>query len=384
LKIRLFPQPQTPVENLMNGRNRFRKAAAAGFMAAFLLTLPGGLRAETPAAETGDPGLEAELVKTETGIYYTVKKGDTLWGLSRKFADSPYLWPDLWSGNPQIANPHRIYPGERIRLYRREDVDRIPAVAVEPPVEATETALVEPLPMEPPVEEKPAKPLGVFNYSRIEQVGFIRKPPVEPYGRIFKVRDPKKMIATDDIVYISHEGGHDLMPGRRYTVYRTTNYVWEETSGEYLGVQHVILGVVEITQDKSDYSVGKVVRAYINIKVDDLLMPYERRLGRINRQPSPKGLSGHVIMAEEHNLIIGDNVIAFIDRGERDGVKPGQAYNVVYRDQGRIQSKAREKIELDPVVFGEFLVIHTEENTATVYITKAVKNITPGTEFVSP
>ncbi|MBW2435566.1 MAG: LysM peptidoglycan-binding domain-containing protein, partial [Deltaproteobacteria bacterium] len=59
------------------------------------------------------------IIKHETGFYYTVQKGDTLWDLSRKFSDSAWLWPEMWRENSQIANPHRIYPGERIRLFRR-------------------------------------------------------------------------------------------------------------------------------------------------------------------------------------------------------------------------------------------------------------------------
>ena len=60
-----------------------------------------------------------EKVTYETGFYYTVQPGDTLWDLSRKFSDTPWQWPEMWQENDQIANPHRIYPGERIRLYRR-------------------------------------------------------------------------------------------------------------------------------------------------------------------------------------------------------------------------------------------------------------------------
>ena len=58
-----------------------------------------------------------EIVEQESGYYYTVQKGDTLWDLSERFADSPWLWPDLWSYNDQISNPLWIYPGERIRLF---------------------------------------------------------------------------------------------------------------------------------------------------------------------------------------------------------------------------------------------------------------------------
>jgi len=70
------------------------------------------------ATQETDPDMEA-AGDFEPGFYYTVKKGDTLWDLSQKFYDSEWVWPATWAQNKDIKNPHRIYPGQRIRLYQR-------------------------------------------------------------------------------------------------------------------------------------------------------------------------------------------------------------------------------------------------------------------------
>jgi hypothetical protein len=75
-------------------------------LTAFMIVSPSHLRAQDapPASQNRQSVIEdLEVVETESGIYYTVKKGDTLWDISRRFSNSPYLWPDLWSGNTQIA-----------------------------------------------------------------------------------------------------------------------------------------------------------------------------------------------------------------------------------------------------------------------------------------
>jgi hypothetical protein len=309
------------------------------------------------------------VFRHETGFYYTVQKGDTLWDLSRKFSDSAWLWPEMWRENSQIANPHRIYPGERIRLFRRTGSQ------VTAETETGKKAM-----MVPPSLEN----LIHYNYTAVDRVGFVRKQPVTCHGAIFKVLETKEMISSEDTVYIRPAENVKLAPGKRYTVYRTLPPLRDRHTNAYIGIQHVLTGVVEINQVQPTYAVATVIEAYRPIYVEDNIMPYYRRLPDVVIKESPKDLQGFVVEAEDHNRLIGDNMIAFIDKGKIDGVQRGQFYNVYYRVSERIHPRSRERTMLLPVEFAEVLVLHTEDTTATVIVTSADREFEPGSKIRSP
>ncbi|HEY5972887.1 MAG TPA: LysM domain-containing protein [Pseudoxanthomonas sp.] len=75
---------------------------------------------------------------------YVVKRGDTLWDISGKFLKKPWLWPEIWQANPQIKNPHLIYPGDVISLAYLDRVALQPGPRQEAPIGAIPLSDIEP------------------------------------------------------------------------------------------------------------------------------------------------------------------------------------------------------------------------------------------------
>lgn len=306
----------------------------------------------------------------EAGFYYTINKGDTLWDLSDQFFDSPWVWPDLWNKNRQIPNPHWIYPGERIRLYQGEGTDKLTLTPPIQPSSNTQMATPEKMPF--------------YLYTSIDQVGFIKKTAVSPNGSIFKVDGDHDMISTGDMVYVQPASGKSLIPGSRHTVYRTMVPVTDSFHQSDAGIQHYLTGVVEIVKKEPNFVIAIVIDTYREIKIGDSLLPFRPRNSEIPLKPSPRNIKALVIVSEEHAQLIGENTTAFIDKGSKNGIEPGQQYSVYYQDTKKLDATSDETILLNPVNFGTLLVLHTEETTSTVIVTYSNKDIHPGDKVCSP
>lgn len=323
-----------------------------------------------------------ENVKYETGFYYTIQKGDTLWDLSRKFSDTPWQWPEMWRENDQIANPHLIYPGQRIRLYRRWGAGRYGEDAGDRGFgEAGDGTSGE----DKGLKDKPElTKLLHYEYTAIDRVGFIRKEPVLAHGTIFKVEGRKTMISTGDLIYIRPRSNFSLSPGDKYTLYRTLKPIRNRRTNKFIGIQHYFTGAVEIMIKRPEFVLGRIIGAYRPIEIGDLLMPYKSRVQQVAMSPSPPGLEGSIIESEEHQEIFGENEIAFIDKGRSAGVEPGQLYWIFKQEKYRINPDHKGEVTLTPVVLGELLVLHTENTTATAMITDSRNAIQAGARIITP
>lgn len=327
---------------------RGRQALVAGLLALFAGL---GLAEVATAAE-------GVLEETENGWYYTVQPGDTLWGLSQRFARAPWVWPELWQENSRIiGNPHLIYPGQKLKLARVASPARHPSPAGEGPESA-----------------------GIHYYlATADQVGFIRKEPVTPRGVILRGRnEDRKLLSEGELLFVRPAGPSALAPGSRMTIYRTFDPVYTPDKSRLLGTQHLLCGIAEILEVGPDSATARLLKSYRPVRAGDKLMPYERRPQRIPILPAAPGIDGTLIRTEEEHNIFAETNIAFIDRGRRHGIQAGQIYAVYEPIAIEGRSTAAPKAAGPPQDYGEVLILHVEEETSTVMVTDSTKEFRAG------
>src|SRR4051812_47920304 len=140
------------------------------------------------------------------GTQHTVVKGDTLWDLSQQYLGSPWYWPKVWSYNPEIANPHWIYPGNLVRFFPAgEDGPSRVEVGNAPPEEDNDN-LASPEMMEEG-EDGRVHVSGKIGYApknayRVQKLGFVTKAEVEESGSIVDTFAEQMMLSWPENVYV--------------------------------------------------------------------------------------------------------------------------------------------------------------------------------------
>ncbi len=106
---------------------------------------PRGLRVVLAAALlTVATYAAATQMRTDHPDTYVVKRGDTLWDIAGRFLQRPWLWPEIWQANPQIKNPHLIYPGDVISLAYLDRVGMQAGPRTDGPINAVPLGEIEP------------------------------------------------------------------------------------------------------------------------------------------------------------------------------------------------------------------------------------------------
>lgn len=302
----------------------------------------------------------------DSGFYYTIKKGDTLWDLSEKFYNSQWDWPGLWEMNDDIKNPHWIYPGKKIKIFLKEKPALKPKYVKVKKIKKTKVQ----------IKIKPS-----FSYSQIDQTGFIKKTAQPSLGYIIKEEENNLIMSTDDIIYIKQSNKGKLIPGSIYQIFSTENIKQKINNQTFEGVKHLIKAKIKILEHKKTYSTALITENYHAVLEGDMIMEYHKRNSILTVEDHPDPINATIICAEDNSLIINDRKVAFISIG-KDKVKPGEIYTILRKNKFEDnpswpKAKKADSVELENLESGKLIVLHTEDIASTIMVLSLKYAISP-------
>jgi len=294
--------------------------------------------------------------QSEKPTIYVVKKGDTLWGLSNRFLQDPFYWPNLWARNQVITNPHLIYPGQKVRIYP----DRIEFVEAEP-------ATAIPQPPDQVAQEK------IFTVSGSE--GFLLETDLNAAGTILQADHNRLVVGQEDYVYIDIGTELGARSGDKYSILKRDKKVYHPETGSFIGYKFLPLGSLELVDLEAKNSRAIITNSYLEISPGAKLVPYRDNRREVSLKAAKTCLDGVIIESKMGNITIGNEDIVYLDLGKTQGVEVGNMLYVV-RDVPLDKTFVkRDAGTLPQLLLGAVVVVEVSDNTSTALVVKSVETI---------
>ena len=287
---------------------------------------------ENAPAEAAPPVIDRSVVNPAAPMSYTVKRGDTLWDISSLFLRDPWLWPEIWQVNPQVENPHLIYPGDVLSLTFGADGRPVISLArgggarLDPRLRTTE--------LDGAIATIPYSAIAAF----LERPSLLTKEQIREAPRVLAFRD-KHMIGGAGIeAYI--RGLEDGAINQRYSVVHVGDEIRDPDDGDVLGYQGVYTATAVVLNTGEPAKAALTDSARETLEGDRLLGPdVEVPLNFVPRAPE-KDVRGQIISVIDGVTLIGQYKIVAINRGGRHGLEAGHVLAIeeageIIRDRTR-------------------------------------------------
>ena len=292
----------------------------------------------------------------EEPIIYTVKKGDTLWGISQRFIKDPYYWPNLWSHNPdEIGNPHLIYPGQKLRIHNgRIEIIPIGEGQGDGDIGA---AMVTP-------EEVILVP--TFGGAQT----FISDGEPQSFGVLADTVDNRVMVTTGDKVFLEMKNLADTSVGDVYELFTLGEQVLHPVTEEPIGFQTIQLGTVEVTKVTPHVAVAKIMTATREIERGSKLRPYKQVPNRIPRLFAETVAEGYIVSDDIGKRAMGQWEVILIDIGTEQGLQVGHELDLYRKREATEQADKNKALILPDIDLGDAIVMEVRDKFAEALITR--------------
>jgi hypothetical protein len=329
---------------------------------------------------------------------HEVVRGDTLWDISSTYLRSPWYWPKVWSLNPQIANPHLIYPGDMISFrYTGEIImpgtERTGAATgseFEDYGELDELARTGRTLDATPESYKDFVKLGgkyrIDRFRHIEDTifdtqykGFIGIDQVDDMGRIVGSFESKELLATEDNVYVKL-GKVTFNVGEYVEFINIKDEVRHPHTKRKMGAMIDVVGrgkVLDLNADR--VATVKIVKAFDAIDRGFRVREYIKTEPNIEIRDTFENIKAVVVTGFDPTFFYGSGFMVYLDKGSKDGLAKGMMLSIYRRGDGLDKLARGTKVEELPwEVIGEVVIVHTDEETSSAVITKSLTGLIAG------
>ncbi len=328
---------------------------------------------------------------------YIVQPGDTLWDISANILQNPWYWPKVWSYNPDITNPHMIYPGDAIR-FQQPPASEMPVMADYASRNgelfddggenggqnnAAGTADDGQKVKRRPVFEIISDVATVHRAPGTVQVmveSLVTKDELEESGVIYKAAEERILLTAGDKIYLKFPSGQDVEVGAQYQIFRTIENVKHPESKESYGYLTQITGLAEVTMVHEKVATAIIKKSSSLIERGQFVMPLTDDVYRLVEPKANENEVRGVVLATkfQETKIIGEQELIFIDKGRADGVAVGNTFKAVYRGDplfGEDEDLPEEEI-------AALRIVDVKENVSTALVLHAKRELDIGTPVV--
>jgi len=301
---------------------------------------------ETPAEPDSDAGTSSTTtvvenvgpeLKPSAPKDYVVRHGDTLWAIANMFLRDPWTWPEIWYVNPQIKNPHRIYPGDQLQLALgsngRVALKLVRTLATTAAAPGSPNARLRPLlrssPLDTPIETIPYSIIGAF----LSHPTVLSSDQIHAAPYVVALMENHNIAGTGHEIFIKQATGE---AGARYNVMHVDQELVNPENGHHLGYMAIYAGTAELTQP------GPISKAVLTDSAretlqGDVLIPEDHTpVADFVPHVPERPVSGRIIAVVDNVLLAGQDQVVAINRGSDDGLERGHVLTV---DQAPITVK---------------------------------------------
>lgn len=250
---------------------------------------------------------------------YTVQEGDTLWDIASIFLSDPWYWPEVWYVNPQVDNPHLIYPGDVLSLVDVGGQQRI----MNSPVSAYRfSPQARITPIDEAVQSIPYEQIAAFLSKGL----VLEKSQVEQLPYVLAVRGDHLIGAAGNEIYV--RGGTPAATGTRFSVVHIGEKLVDPDDGKVVGYQGIYVGEGALARggDPSTVTLSQTNR---EVLAGDRLVPetVDIPLNFFPKAPDFE-VDGRIISVVDGVSLIGQYQVVVMNLGARNGLAPGDVLTV--------------------------------------------------------